>query len=59
MVLNVMPALFPNSFWLDGISGFALAFLLVLAVSICISYVTYKLVEYPGINLGRHIIKWL
>ncbi len=58
-VLLVMQELFSNGFILNGDAGFLFAFLLVLAVSICISYVTHYTIEIPGINLGKKIIKKL
>jgi len=59
IVINEMKSVFKNGFFLDGDSGFMLGFLLVLVVSTCISYVTYKLVEVPGIHLGKKIIRKL
>jgi peptidoglycan/LPS O-acetylase OafA/YrhL len=57
MILNMMRNIFANGFVLNGDFGFALAFLLVLSLSICISYITYNFIESPGINLGKYIIK--
>lgn len=44
---------------LEGNLGFTLAYLLVLVISIGISWVTYHLIEIPGINLGKRIIERL
>lgn len=57
MVLNILKKIFSNGFWLDGNYGYGVACLLVLSISICISYVTYRVIELPGINLGKQIIE--
>ncbi len=59
MVLNIVENVFVDGFILAGNSGFVLAFLLVLILSVCISYITYKVVEIPGINLGKRLIRKL
>ena len=47
-----------NGILLPGNKGFALAFLIILTISMGISYITYKIVEIPGINFGGRVIKW-
>ena len=59
MVLKIMKEIFYNGFVFEGNIGFILAFILVLTVSICISYITHKTIEIPGINLGKYIVKKL
>jgi len=59
MVLSLMKSVFSDGFFLNGNLGFILAFSLVMALSICFSYITHKTVEIPGINLGKHVIKKL
>ena len=59
MVLNIMKVIFYDGFTFEGNIGFILAFVLVLVMSICISYVTHKAIEIPGINLGKYIVKKL
>lgn len=57
MVFNTLKTIFYKGFVFDGNLGLLLAFLLVLTLSISISYVTYRLIEIPGINFGKQIIK--
>lgn len=46
-----------HSEWLRGtLPGFVVTFAAVLAISVVISVVTFKLIEEPGISLGRRII---
>ena len=59
MVINVLKKIFSEGFWFEGNMGFILAFLLVLALSSSISYVSHRVVEIPGINLGKRIINKL
>lgn len=59
MVIEIVKSIFSDGFILGGNSGFAFAFLLVLGLSTCISYLTHKIIEIPGINLGKNIIKRL
>ena len=59
MVLKEFKKIFSDGFLLDGNIGFITAFIFVLAVSVCISYVTHRAIEIPGINLGKFIIKKL
>jgi peptidoglycan/LPS O-acetylase OafA/YrhL len=59
MIINMMRHIFADGFILNGNFGFVLAFLLVLFLSTCISYVIYNVIESPGINLGKYIIKAL
>ncbi len=59
IVLKVIKNVFSTGFLFDGNSGFIFAFFLVLVLSICISYITHKAVEIPGINLGKYIINRL
>jgi peptidoglycan/LPS O-acetylase OafA/YrhL len=59
MVVYLLRRMFSSGFWLDGDSGFILAYVLVLTSAICISYVSHNLVEIPGIKLGKHIVKKL
>jgi len=59
MVLKLMKSIFADGFLLDGNIGFIAAFILVLILSVCISYVTYKAIEIPGINIGKLILKKL
>jgi peptidoglycan/LPS O-acetylase OafA/YrhL len=60
IVLNIMSSiLLKNGFILNGNKGFVLNYLLALILSIGISYVTYNLIEIPGINLGKSIIRKL
>jgi len=58
-VLLIMKSIFSSGFIMNGDIGFGLGFLLVLATSACISYVSYRVVEIPGINLGKRIINKL
>ena len=59
MVLQMMRAIFPNGFIVNGDIGFMVAFLLVLLVSTCISYATHRAIELPGIALGKRIVERL
>lgn len=60
MVINILNSiLLKNGFILDGNKNFVLKYLLVLTISISISYITYNLFEIPGINFGKDIIKKL
>lgn len=58
-VLIILKHIFTSGFWFAGNVGFIMAFVLVLILSASISYVSYRLVEIPGINLGKRIIKKL
>ncbi|MCW5213457.1 acyltransferase [Desulfobulbus sp. TB] len=58
-VLIIMRLIFSEGFWFSGNMGFILAFILVLTSSAAISYVSYRIVELPGINLGKRLIKKL
>ncbi|WP_167631284.1 acyltransferase family protein [Mariprofundus ferrooxydans] len=55
--LRLMHNVFPNDFWLNGNSGFVVAYVLVLALSASASYVTYRFIEVPGISFGKRIIE--
>lgn len=59
LVLNVMESVFENGFIISGDGGFIVAYLLILIVSTAISWVLYNLIELPGINLGKNIIRRL
>jgi len=59
MVLRILKSVFPDGSILDSNSNFLLAFLSVVVLSICVSYITYKVVEVPGIKLGKKIINKL
>jgi peptidoglycan/LPS O-acetylase OafA/YrhL len=52
MVINILK----NWFFIDGDLGLFTGFILVLVISTCISYITYKVIEVPGINLGKYIL---
>lgn len=56
MVLHQLGKRLPDGLLLGGDLDFLLAFLLVLSVSVGISYLTYRFIEVPGINLGKKII---
>jgi len=58
-VLSTINSVFDNGFPLDGNVGFIAVFILVVLLSACIAYVTYNLIEIPGIKLGKLIIKKL
>ncbi len=58
-VLFAMQKLFPGGFILNGDSGFVMASILILIVSICLSYVTHYMIEVPGINFGKRLINRL
>ncbi len=57
MVLSILKNIFLDGFVLDGNIGFLSLSLLVLAVSTMISYVTNRLVELPGIKMGKALVK--
>ncbi|MCE9646785.1 MAG: acyltransferase [Chloroflexi bacterium] len=58
MVIKLMRTVFfKDGFILNGNKGALLAYLLVLAASMGISYIAHNLIEVPGINWGRRIIK--
>ena len=59
MILNIMGLVFGNGFVVKGNLGFALAFALVFSLSVLFSYVIYKVIESPGISLGKYIIQKL
>jgi peptidoglycan/LPS O-acetylase OafA/YrhL len=59
LILSVLENFFSSGFPISGNLGFGLAYALLLALSICISYVTHRVIEVPGINLGKRIIKKL
>ncbi len=59
MVINLLTVVISQGLALKGDRGFALAFLLVLVLSVCFSFITYRLVEVQGISLGKNIIKKL
>jgi len=40
-----------------GNAGFVLAFVMVLSISIAVSFAAYRLVELPGIRLGKRVIQ--
>ena len=56
MVLYQLGKRLPDKFSPDGDLDFLLVFLLVLFISVGISYLTYRFIEVPGINLGKKII---
>ncbi len=55
-VIMIMELLFVDNFTLTGNIGYVLACIIVLIGSFIISFVTYHLIEKPGINLGKLII---
>jgi len=57
MVLKIVGTYVSDRYILEGNTGFAIAFLVVTVISVGISYVTYKLIELPGISLGKRIIE--
>ena len=59
MVLEMMKSIFVNGFILNGNSGFLLAFVLIITLSTSFSFITYNIVELPGINFGKKIIQKL
>jgi len=60
IVIDMLPPiLFKNGIILNGNIGFILAYFLVLLISMGISFITYYLIEIPGINLGKKIIRKL
>jgi peptidoglycan/LPS O-acetylase OafA/YrhL len=60
IVVDTMTSLFTKyHITLDGTLGFVSAYLLILIISIIISYITHRLIETPGISLGKRIIKKL
>ncbi len=59
MILNLLKEVFDNGFPMMGTSGFALAYLLVLGLSMGLSSILYRAVEIPGINLGKRVIATL
>ena len=48
-----------EGFFTDGNGSFAIAFALVLALSVAAAQVSRVSLETPGINLGKRIIKGL
>lgn len=61
MVISILNMVFVDTFlfvWNANVS-FVLAFFLILLVSVCISYFTHKIIEIPGMNLGKYIVKKL
>lgn len=54
MVLIIIPKFIQI---LPGDIRCILAFLLVLLLSIIFSYITYNLIEVPGINIGKKVIQ--
>lgn len=57
MVLKLVGTFLSDRYVLQGNIGFATAFVIVTGISVGISYVTYKSIEIPGINLGKRIIE--
>ena len=57
LVLKVVGGFVADRYTLQGNSGFFVAFLLVTSVSVAVSFITYKMIELPGIELGKKIIK--
>jgi len=57
MVINILAMIMKNNgITLEGNGEFVLTFLLVLLLSTGASYIIHKLIEVPGINLGKKII---
>lgn len=57
LVLKIVGSFIADRYTLQGNSGFFAAFLLVATVSAGVSFITYKMIELPGIELGKKIIK--
>lgn len=57
LIIDILKKIVSNDLFLKGNLGFFLAFILVLALSMFISCITYNVIEYPGINLGRYIVR--
>jgi peptidoglycan/LPS O-acetylase OafA/YrhL len=58
-VLRLKDVLFPGDFPLKGDAGTAVAFFLIAGSTILISYLTYQVIEKPGIQLGAALINRL
>lgn len=57
MVISMLTSTFGNSLFWSGDMGFIGVFIIVLFLSLSVSYLTYRLVELPGINLGKRLIR--
>jgi peptidoglycan/LPS O-acetylase OafA/YrhL len=60
MVINLLSRVYDKfnyGFVVEGNIGFILAFSVVMCLSICISYITYNIVESSGIKLGKYIAR--
>ena len=57
IVLKVVGTYIADRYTLQGNSGFVAAFLIVTITSTAVSYITYQLIELPGINLGKRVIE--
>jgi peptidoglycan/LPS O-acetylase OafA/YrhL len=57
MVLKIVGTYLSDRFILQGNTGFVTAFSIITVLSIGVSYITYKVIEIPGINLGKRIIE--
>jgi len=55
--ITILSMVFPRGLIPQGDSGFILAFVLVGVLSAGISVVSYRLIERPGIRLGRRLIE--
>lgn len=55
-VIRLMEFLSVESYIINGDIGYILGCLIVVNISLCISYVTYNLIEKPGILLGKKVI---
>ena len=56
IVLHQLGKRLPGGFSLNSNLNLLLAYVLTLAISVGISYLTYRFIEVPGINLGKKII---
>lgn len=59
VILYAVKAVFPNGFGMGENGDFFVSFFVIMGATIVVSYITYKLIEVPGIKLGKRVINTL
>jgi len=59
LVWDLFKKIFHGDFFIKGDLGTVIAFLMIFSVSLVVSYLTYFLIEKPGIKVGNLLIEYL
>jgi len=57
IIIGVLKTALKKMTFIQGDLYLVMMYVLVLAISVLVSYASYNLIEKPGMNLGKHIIK--